>query len=123
MKRFGGELGFYGAGFALYVWFIGTSVVSAGWGSVDWGRYPVFLPTALLALGAVNHVLRSKVLAWGIFTLGFLGFMALLGACILSVRTKPDVLWIFFLRAMGMYLFLALAGFYQLRVDRKNSSG
>lgn len=117
-----GELTFYGAALAFYAWFVGSSVVSTGWGSVDWSRYPVFLPTALLVLSAANHLLRSKVLAWGIFSIGFLCFMAVLGACILSVRTKPDVVWIIFLRIMGLYLCLALSGFYQLRVTKQQPS-
>ncbi len=122
MKRFMGELTFYGAALAFYAWFVGSSIVSAGWGGVDWGRYPVFLPSALLVLGAVNHLLRSKVLAWGIFTIGFLCFMALLGACILIVRAKPDPMWIVFFRAMGLYICLAMAGFYQLRATKRQPS-
>jgi hypothetical protein len=112
-KTFSGEALFYTIAALLYGWFLADAN-----GRIDWTSYSVFLPTALLALVASNYWLRSKVLAWGIFTIGFLCFMAVMGACILNVRTKPDVLWIVFMRAMGLYLCLSIAAFYQLRVSR-----
>lgn len=102
---------FYAAGLA---W----AAKQGGWDSVQWARYPVFLPTALLVLGTVNRFLRSRLLAWALFAAAFVFLVAVLGAVVVQMRAAPETSWLLFGRALAMYGALAMAGLYQLKRDR-----
>lgn len=94
----------------------------AGWPAVRWTRYPTFLPLGLILLAAVNHRLRSRFLAWGIFTLAFILLVVLSGAWAVQFRALPAVRGILFLRGFLMYAALALTALFQLRPPRPASS-
>lgn len=96
---------FYAAGFFLGV-------------PPDWTRSPLFLPTGLLSLALINVRLRSKVLGWGLFAGAFLLFMAVFGPYALGLRADRGLDVLRFMRAMAMYLALAMAGLFQLRTRR-----
>lgn len=117
----GGKL-FLALAVALYAAGLWTAAGTGGLSTISWGRYPVFLPTGLLGLMLVNQGLRSHVLAWGLFTISFVCFMAVLGALVIGVRTGPGTPWAPFLRALGMYAALCMAGLYQLRGARSQTS-
>jgi hypothetical protein len=110
MKAGRGEAVAMGLAVAL---FAGMAWESAG--RFGWGSYPIFLPMGLLVLTAANVWLRSRVLAWGVFTLAFVFLVTVLGAFVIQMRTIPDLSWIPFLRALALYAALAMTGLFQLR--------
>ncbi len=86
---------------------------------LDWTRARLFLPSGVLSLLAVNVRLRSKVLAWALFSLSFVLFMVVFGPWVLGLRTTDSVETLKFLRAMALYLCFALTGLFQLRAARR----
>ncbi len=103
---------------ALHVLGIVAQGVVQGWSDVGWSRYPVFLPTGLLALCFVNRWLRSRVLGWSVFTLAFLCLLMVLGAFVIRARVVPNTQWLLYGRALLMYGALGMAGLFQLRSSR-----
>jgi thiol:disulfide interchange protein len=99
----------------LYTAGLVTAVRETGWDSIRWVRYPVFIPTGLLALCVINSGLRSKLLAWSVFTLSFVCLVAVLGAFVIQFRTIVEVPWFAFVRAFVMYLAFSMTGLCQLR--------
>jgi hypothetical protein len=100
---------------ALFAAGLAQTAVQSGWASVDWRRYPVFLPTGLLALSLINRWLRSRVLGWGLFAVSFSLFVMVFGAFVLQYRAAAsDVAWPY-LRSMALYLAYGVCGLYQLR--------
>jgi hypothetical protein len=89
---------------------------------LDWGRARLFLPSGLLALSAANVRLRSKLLSWGLFSLSFVLFMAVMGPWVVGLRIAGGVETLKFMRAMALYLSLALTGLFQLRAARGATS-
>lgn len=98
--------------YALGLW---DATHELGWHALRWTRYPLFLPTGLLSLCLLNHWVRSKVVGWGVFSLGFACLIVILGALAVQARAAPGTPWPAFLRALGMYAALAMTGLYQLR--------
>lgn len=99
--------------------FVGGLALAARTGeTVSWMEKRVFLPAGLLSLAAVNVRLRSRVLGWGLFTVAFVLFMIVFGPWVLGVRVTAGTETFKFMRAMGMYICLALTGLFQLRAAR-----
>lgn len=85
---------------------------------VVWTEKRVFLPAGLLSLVLINVRLRSRVLGWGLFSVAFVLFMIVFGPWVLGVRVTAGPETLKFMRAMGMYISLALTGLFQLRAAR-----
>lgn len=105
--------------FLSAVLFLAGLVLGARTGElVVWTEKRVFLPAGLLSLALINIRLRSRVLGWGLFTVAFVLFMIVFGPWVLGVRVTAGPETIKFMRAMGMYISLALTGLFQLRAAR-----
>jgi hypothetical protein len=86
--------------------------------ALDWTKARMFFPAGLWAMAAANVKIRSKVLAWGIFTFSFVFFMIVFGPWVVGLRTVATVETIKFMRAMATFLCLAVTGLFQLRAAR-----
>lgn len=104
----------------LYFWGVGIRVLQ---GSVSWGRSAVYLPTGLFVLVLINNRLRSKVLAWGIFTGALFLFLIILGTWVVVDRAVVGLPAGDFFRSMGLYVLLAVGALMQLRVPNKAKEG
>lgn len=80
-----------------------------------WAHYVVFVPTGLWALAAVNVRLRSRILAWSVFTSAILVFMVILGAWALNSRAGAPSHGLLFLRSLAFYAVLGAAALFPLR--------
>src|SRR6185503_19887762 len=101
--------------FALVVYVAIMALNGLAGKPVLWGRYPVFLPTGLLFLGLVKHLLRSKVLARGLFSLSFVFLILVLGALVAWTTTIAGREGAGFLLMLALYGATGMAGLYQLR--------
>ncbi len=85
--------------------------------AVDWSDASLYLPTGLLILTAVNSRLRSKVLAWAVFTLALVLGMIVFGAGAVSYRASTGFSAINMGGATLLYASLAVAAAFQLRAE------
>ena len=85
-------------------------------GPIHWRHYSVFLPAGILGLGFVNAFLRSKILAWSVFTLSLIIFMIVLGFVAVAYRQLPQAALGQSVRGLALYAALGTAGLYQLRL-------
>jgi hypothetical protein len=106
-------------GVSVVLFFGGLAWAARGGEAVRWAHPRVFAPAGLLSLAAVNVRLRSKVLGWGLFAAAFVLFMVVFGPWVLGVRASAGAETLKFMRAMAMYLSLALTGLFQLRAARR----
>jgi hypothetical protein len=120
LKRGLAEYGVLGGAALLYFWGVGIRVLQ---GSVSWGRSAVYLPTGLFVLVLINNRLRSKVLAWGIFTGALFLFLIILGTWVVVDRAVVGLPAGDFFRSMGLYVLLAVGALMQLRVPHKAKEG
>lgn len=74
-----------------------------------------YLPAGLLLMAGLNHRLRSKVLAWGVFTAALVSAMIVFGTWALSVRVEAFPLTVNFLATTVLYASLAVGALFQLR--------
>lgn len=107
---------FVALGAATLLWGGGGAARIARGLPVDGTAAAFFLPTGLLVLTWLNHRLRSRVLAWGVFTLGLTLAMIVFGAWVLADRAAAGVSLVNAGAATLLYGALALAAALQLRV-------
>ena len=96
---------------------VGTLLLRGSRGAALWGKSSFFAPTGLLLLALINIRLRSKLLAWGVFTVAFVLFMIVVGTWVVMDRAMRGPSPIDFFRTSVLYGFLAAAGLMQLRVS------
>jgi len=84
---------------------------------VDGDRASMYFPMGLLILTAVNGRLRSKVLAWAVFTLALVVGMIVFGAGIVTYRASMGFSAANVGAATLLYAALATAAGFQLRVE------
>jgi heme A synthase len=83
---------------------------------VDLNNAALYLPVGLVALGLVNAGLRSKVLAWAIFTAALVLGMIVFGAWAVTFRSVVGSQTLNFMAATILYAALTTAAACQLRV-------
>lgn len=103
-------------GAATLLWGGGTAARVARDLPIDGTSAAFFLPTGLLFLTWLNHRLRSRVLAWGVFALGVTLAMIVFGAWALADRAAAGVSLVNAGAAALLYVALATAAALQLRV-------
>jgi hypothetical protein len=109
--------------FSTILYLIGMALAIPARNRVDWGNYAVFVPTGLVALAWANSFLRSKILAWAVFSLGFVLALAVFGPLVVGVRIQTGEGWIQLLRAFLSFAGVAGAGALQLRPARREREG
>ncbi|MBL0350773.1 MAG: hypothetical protein IPP68_10450 [Elusimicrobia bacterium] len=91
--------------------------------NIDVNNAALYLPLGLILLGLVNAGLRSKVLAWGIFTAALVLGMIVFGAWAVTFRSVVGSQTLNFTAATVLYAALTTAAACQLRVRDNQRSG
>ncbi len=85
-------------------------------GPLSWSQSALYVPAGLLVLAVANTLLRSKVLAWGIFTLALVVLMIIGGTWVVLDRARAGFPSRDFVRSVALYGVLSSIGLMQLRV-------